>query len=109
MIPELRPAAQMMGSSVLSYEAWLYLRNALRLSTRELRIVQCVFDDQAQDQIVSALFISPEVVYRTLQRIYIKLHIGSRQELVVRVMSEYLAFVADQSQPEIYESSFWIR
>jgi DNA-binding CsgD family transcriptional regulator len=80
--------------SPLPGDAWLPIRKSLRLSDLELRIAQEVFLGQEQDSIdsiASALAISPDLVYRTLQRIYIKLHIGSRRELNARVMSEYRA------------------
>ena len=91
----------------LPYDAWLHLRGSLRLSDREAQIVQGIFEDEEQESIAKALGISPDLVYRTIQRIYIKLHIGSRAELVVRVMSEYLAFVADQEQTEFCGLSYW--
>ena len=93
-------------SSLIPCDAWLQLRIALHLSERELQIVQAIFDDQQQDSIAGDLGLSPAIVYRTIQRIYIKLHIGSTAELIVRVMSEYLAFVADQAHPEFYGWSY---
>jgi hypothetical protein len=65
-----------------------------------LQIVEAVFDDQEPEIIGRSLSISTDMVYRSLQRIYVKLHIGSRTELVVRVMSEYLAFFSDQEFSE---------
>ncbi len=79
----------------------------MRLSVRELQIAQGVFGDQDQETIAQALDLPLDVVYRALQRIYIKLHIGSRAELIVRVMSEYLAYVADQPQSEISGVPYW--
>jgi DNA-binding NarL/FixJ family response regulator len=102
-----QPAIQAPGSSLLPVDAWLHLRNVLRLSDRELQIIQGVFDDEDLDNIAHTLAISREVVYRSTQRIYLKLRIGSRAELIVRMMSEYLAFVADQSQPEASGLSCW--
>src|SRR5579863_4439910 len=89
------------GSSLLPVDAWLYLCGTLRLSSRELQIVQGVFDDLDQAEIARTVSLSPEAVYRAMQRIYIKLRIGSRAELIVRVMSEYLAYAADQPQSEM--------
>jgi DNA-binding CsgD family transcriptional regulator len=94
-------------SSAIDDDAWLHLGCSLRLSERELRIVQGIFDDQEQESIAAALGISADVVYRTVQRIYTKLRVGSRAELIVRVMVEYLAFVADQAQPEVLGLAYW--
>jgi DNA-binding CsgD family transcriptional regulator len=98
LVPAPQPAGPGLGSSPLSPEAWLQLRGLLRLSDRELQIVQGIFAEQEQDSIALALGISPELVYRTTQRIYIKLHIGSRLELKSKVRSAYLTFAS--TQPE---------
>src|ERR1017187_2883504 len=98
---EVQAARQAPGSALLPCDAWLHLRDSLWLSEREVRVVQGIFNDEENLSMASALAISADLVYRTIQRIYIKLHIGGRAELIVRVMSEYLAFVGDQTQPEM--------
>jgi DNA-binding CsgD family transcriptional regulator len=70
------------------------LRESLALSDRELQIVQGIFEDQKQEGIAYNLGISPHSVNTYIQRIYGKLRIGSRPQLIVRVVSEYLALVA---------------
>jgi DNA-binding CsgD family transcriptional regulator len=87
-------------TSLLTPEVWVHLRGLLRLSERELQILQGIFAEKEQEIIARALSISPEVVYRTTQRIYVKLRIGSRAELRSKVRSEYLAFAANHAQPE---------
>jgi len=81
------------GASLLPGEIWSQLRDSLRLSDRELQIVQGIFEDQKQESIAFTLGISPHSVNTYMQRIYAKLRIGSRPQLIVRVMSEYLAFL----------------
>jgi len=93
VIPEA-PAPQIdtpLPGSLLPSEVWANLRVALRLSERELKIVQCVMALQEQDAIAASVGISEELVYRGLQRIYIKLKIGSRIELRMRVRSAIAA------------------
>jgi DNA-binding CsgD family transcriptional regulator len=87
-------ASPTLGSSLLPCDVWSRLRDSLRLSDRELQIVQGIFEDQKQESIAFSLGISPHSVNTYIQRIYSKLRIGSRPQLIVRVMSEYLAFVA---------------
>jgi DNA-binding CsgD family transcriptional regulator len=82
-------------------DVWSRLRDSLRLSDRELQIVQGIFEDQKQESIAFTLGISPHSVNTYMQRIYAKLRIGSRPQLIVRVMSEYLAFLATQEQPPL--------
>jgi len=79
----------------------------MRLSDRELQIIQAVFDDREFELLARDLVITTEVAYRAMQKIYVKLQIGSRAELIVRVMSEYLAFVADHEEPETSGLSYW--
>lgn len=81
---------------MLPGEVWVRLRDSLKLSDRELQIVQGIFEDQKQESIAYALGISPHSVNTYIQRIYTKLRIGSRPQLILRVMSEYLAFIAPQ-------------
>jgi DNA-binding CsgD family transcriptional regulator len=86
-----QPVSPTLGSSLLPCDAWSRLGDSLRLSDRELQIVQGIFEDKKQESIAYALGISPHSVNTYIQRIYAKLHIGSRPQLIVRVMSEYLA------------------
>jgi DNA-binding CsgD family transcriptional regulator len=97
MVPRLSPAV---GSSLLPCEIWSRLRASLKLSDRELQIVQGIFEDKKQECIAHGLGISPHSVNTYIQRIYGKLHISSRPQLIVRVMSEYLAYVASQTQDQ---------
>jgi DNA-binding CsgD family transcriptional regulator len=78
---------------------WSRLGDSLKLSDRELQIVQGIFEDQKQESIAFDLGISPHSVNTYIQRIYGKLRIGSRPQLILRVMSEYLAFVMKAEQP----------
>lgn len=80
------------GSALLPCEVWRRLRDSLKLSDRELQIVQGIFEDQKQECIAHNLGISPHSVNTYIQRVYTKLHIGSRPQLIVRVVSEYLAY-----------------
>jgi DNA-binding CsgD family transcriptional regulator len=87
-----QPLKSTLGSSLLPCDVWLQLRDSLRLSDRELQIVQGIFEDQKQESIAYSLGISPHSVNTYIQRIYAKLRIGSRPQLIVRVVSEYLTF-----------------
>src|SRR5579872_708745 len=89
--PAREPVAPAVGSSLLPCDVWSRLRDSLKLSDRELQIVQGIFEDKKQETIAYGLGISPHSVNTYIQRIYAKLRIGSRPQLIVRVMSEYLA------------------
>jgi DNA-binding NarL/FixJ family response regulator len=79
------------GRSVFSAEAWQRVTNVLALSGRESQILQAVFEDQKERCIAANLGISSHTVHTHLERIYRKLHVSSRVELVVRVFAEYLS------------------
>lgn len=79
------------GRSVFSKEAWQRVTSVLALSTRESEILEAVFEDQKECCIAANLGISSHTVHTHLERIYRKLHVSSRVELVVRVFAEYLS------------------
>jgi len=89
--PEARPEPS--GSSLLATGTWPSLAEALRLSPRELQVVKGVFEDHKEESIAADLGISPHTVSTYLQRIYAKLRVGSRPQLIVRVIAEYLRAV----------------
>jgi DNA-binding NarL/FixJ family response regulator len=78
------------GSALLSTGTWPSLAESLRLSPRELQVVKGVFQDHKEESIAADLGISPHTVSTYLQRIYAKLCVGSRPQLIVRVVAEYL-------------------
>lgn len=90
----------------LPCEAWSGISKALHLSLRELTIVKGICSSQNESSMAEALAVSPEVVYRMTQRIYVKLHVGSRMELRLKVVSAYLGMAqppyrtADLGRPE---------
>jgi DNA-binding NarL/FixJ family response regulator len=79
------------GRTIFSDEAWQRVTSVLTLSARESEILQAVFDDQKESCIAANLGISSHTVHTHLERIYRKLHVSSRVELVVRVFAEYLS------------------
>ena len=93
------PVSGDIGLSIPPTDAWLHIPTVLRLSDREVRVVQEILAEQEQESIARALGVSQDIVYRTTQRIYIKLRIGSRIELRSRVRSEYQVYLANQAQP----------
>lgn len=78
------------GCRIFSEPEWLSLAGSLRLSERELEIVQRIFDDQTQAAAASQLGISPHTVHTYLERLYRKLDVNTRCAAVIRVLAEYL-------------------
>lgn len=84
-------SVQGIGRSVLSDNQWILIANSLKLSPRELQVVQHIFDDNREAVIAEEIGISRHTVHSYLERIYLKLHVASRCELVVRIFHEHLA------------------
>ena len=86
------------GRALIPVETWLCLGQKLGLSARELQIVQHVFDDQKLENIAVELRISSHTVSTYLQRLYLKLHVTSRPQLILLVMAEYLNLLGSLSR-----------
>ena len=82
------------GRELFSQEQWWALASSLKLSTREFQIVQHLFDDETEASIAEQLEISSHTVHTYFERLYRKLGVCSRGELMVRVFSEHLALRA---------------
>jgi DNA-binding NarL/FixJ family response regulator len=77
--------------SILSSNAWRRIANSLRISDRELQIVQGIFDDQKELTIADDLRISVHTVHTHLQRLYRKLGVNTRAGLILCILSKYLS------------------
>ncbi len=87
-------SGQRQGHSLLSALEWNKLRVDLHLSRREIEMAQGVFDDWKDEQIAHQLAISHHTVNTYLHRLYKKLAVNSRPQLIVKVMGEYLERVS---------------
>ena len=79
------------GQALLAEHTWDLLKLSLKLSDRELQIVKAIFDDKKETAIAADLEISPHTVNTYLQRLYQKLSVNSRAQLIVRIFAEHLA------------------
>ena len=83
--------------AVFPPSAWQGMQGALHLSNRELQIVQGVFRDEKEACIAYELGISPHTVNTYLQRLYSKLHVSSRTQLILLIVSKYLTTLIGSS------------
>jgi DNA-binding NarL/FixJ family response regulator len=81
------------GSAMLSEQAWKEIARSLKLSARELQIIQGVFDDCTELAIAQNLCISHRTVCTHRERLYRKLKVRDRVKLVLRIMEEYRALM----------------
>jgi DNA-binding NarL/FixJ family response regulator len=77
------------GQGVFAPREWRSLSAALGLSPRESGIVRSVFDGESEKRIAEQLGLSPHTVHTYIWRIYRKLQVQSREELLVRVFAEF--------------------
>ena len=79
------------GQAVFVPGEWRSLASCLGLSPRECGIVRAVFDGDSEKRTAERLGLSPHTVHTYLWRVYRKLHVQSREELLVRVFAEFRA------------------
>lgn len=79
----------------LTPEVWRALRARLKLSPRECEIVRGVVEDLSERGMALELGISHHTVHTHLERVYRKLGVASRPQLIRRVMQAYLTLAAD--------------
>jgi len=78
------------GRHVLREHEWETLALTLRLSPREIELIHGVFDGLKDGSIARGLGLSAHTVRTYFERLYRKLHVKSRAELVLRVFEAYL-------------------
>lgn len=84
-------SVQGIGRSVLSDSQWCLIADLLKLSPREIEVVMHIFDNDREVVIAEEIGISRHTVHSYLERIYFKLRVASRCELVVRVFQAHLS------------------
>ena len=78
------------GSSIFSKKEWDELECDLKLSQRALQVVRGIFDDKTEEGIAYDLGISAHTVHSYLIRIYQRLDVSSREQLLVYIFGRYL-------------------
>jgi hypothetical protein len=63
-----------------------------------MQIVQRIFEDEKEETIAFHLSISPHTVNTYVQRLYRKLSVFSRPQLILTVIAEYLALPLDEPE-----------
>ena len=76
---------------VLSTGEWQVIDSELGLTTREREIVELVLADLKESAMGAELGISPHTVHTHLERVYRKVGVRGRVQLVVRVLGACLA------------------
>lgn len=84
---------------MLSTQAWLEISHSLHLTKREIQIIQGVFDNAPEGVVAQSLTISEHTVHTHLNRIFKKLHVTTRTEMVLRIVEELFSLTLSQTGP----------
>ena len=71
-------------------DAWLDISRSLQLSEREAQVVGLILRDESESGIATQLGISSHTVHTHLERLYRKLNVTSRCQVVVRIFRAYI-------------------
>lgn len=82
-----------MPQPLLPEFVWTHLTDKLRLSQREVDVIQRLCSDEPEAVIAHQLGISPHTVHSHMERLYRKLNVASRAQVVIRLFREYIAHV----------------
>ncbi|NOT00972.1 MAG: helix-turn-helix transcriptional regulator [Phycisphaerales bacterium] len=78
---------------------WRALAERLRLSDREAQLVRGVFDGRNETAIAADLGISVHTVHTYFERLYRKLSVSNRSELLVEVFAAHLSREFERVSP----------
>ena len=78
----------------LADSIWQSITRSFRLSQREAQVVQLLLADATEATMAATLSISPHTVHTHLERIYRKLHVTSRCQVVIAVFQRYVELTA---------------
>lgn len=74
----------------LNERHWHAIVDSLRFTEREREVVWCLLQGKGQASIAESLRISSHTVHTHLDRLYRKLGVGGRFDLILRVFAEYV-------------------
>lgn len=82
---------------MLGDHAWLEIAAALNVTKRELQIIQAVFDNLHKTAIAHRIGISVHTTHTHLNRLFKKLNVTTRTELVLRIMEQMIALTLSET------------
>ena len=97
-IQPVRPRTRKPPSFHLTKADWDAIARLLDLSDRQLEIVRHLIDGHNENAIGKRLGISSHTVHAHMNRLYKKIKVRSRGDLVVRVMVAYIARSASKKR-----------
>lgn len=90
----IRPLPPVAWAANVPDQVWEDVGRTLKLSGRELQIVRGMFSDKIQYAIAADLGISPHTVHTHIERLYHKLEVTNRSQLLVSIMTVFVTLAA---------------
>ena len=84
-------------ASLLNDHAWAEIARTLGITRRELQIVQGVFDNLPKAGIAGRLHIPEHTVHTHLNRLFKKLEVTTRADLVLRIMEQLITLTLSET------------
>ena len=91
---------QSVPSASLTAREWKAIGQAVPLSPRQLQIVRCLFDGLDEESTGRKLGISRHTVHINLNRLYSRLDVHTRSQLLVRVFLAHVS-LSRQGEPSL--------
>lgn len=82
---------------MLSEVAWTEIARSLKLSECELEITRGVFDNLTERAIAAGLGVTEHTVRKHLKRLFKRLRVATRTQMIIRVMHELLFLAVSES------------
>jgi DNA-binding CsgD family transcriptional regulator len=82
---------------LLSEGEWLTISSHLGLSVRESQVARLLLSDKTEAEIASVLSISPRTVHAHVERLYRRVAVHSRNQLVIRIFNAFLSCCAGRT------------
>lgn len=95
--PNGAPQSRTGIASLLTSRAWEEIARALSLSARELEITQAILVNHKDTAIAGDLSISDHTVHKHLNRLFKKLRISTRTQLIVHIFEKLLLLTLSDS------------
>lgn len=93
---------------MLSKAAWCAIAESLGFTKRQIEILRGVFDGKKEAAIADDLGISPHTIHTHMERIYHKLGISGRLDLVQFIMAEFLRLTAAMTSGVPPICGYWV-
>jgi DNA-binding CsgD family transcriptional regulator len=91
------PRGKLRGAAMLSDHAWLEIAAALDITRREQQIIQAVFDNLTEARIAERFKLSPHTIHMHMNRLFKKLGVSSRTELVLRIVEQMILLTLSET------------